>query len=244
MADVPLTQAHYLLCPMVTPLITAKRDFVETGMPAAWVMPASMDPPLFAVSLSPERFTYRIIIESGFFAINLLDIEHVEKLSLAGDVSGRFLREKLREVGFTPISTRRIPGVAVAEALAVIECKLEEVLDVGGDHDLLIGRAVDAYARRAFDGGIWNLREYKPVLYVGRKLIGGREHRVYSTTADEEKRIPMGERWRESLEARRVALRELDRLLNEASKKLKLDGVDVALMLLEKLKRIAGRRRI
>lgn len=56
------------------------------------------------------------------------------------------------------VSIRRIPRVALIEAVAVIECKLEEIVDVGGDHDLVVGRAVDAYAQRGLQAKDGTLR--------------------------------------------------------------------------------------
>lgn len=61
------------------------------------------------------------------------------------------------------------------------------------------------------------------------------------TALSEERLIPVAKKWREYYEAGRTASRELDKLLNEASKRLNLDKVDVAFVLLEKLKRVVGR---
>jgi len=62
-----------LLYPVVPVLVTAEHGGRVGGMLAAWWMQASFNPPLLAVAIAPERYTYKLVRESGVFAFNLLD---------------------------------------------------------------------------------------------------------------------------------------------------------------------------
>jgi flavin reductase (DIM6/NTAB) family NADH-FMN oxidoreductase RutF len=53
---------------MLTTLVTSSYKGKNAIMAAAWVTPVSYIPPRVGVAISPERFTYNIVKNSGFFA--------------------------------------------------------------------------------------------------------------------------------------------------------------------------------
>ncbi len=176
-----------LLYPVVPVLVTAEHGGRVGGMLAAWWMQASFNPPILAVAIAPERYTYKLVRESGVFAFNLLDFRHVEKAPYLGDVSERFLPGKLEKAGFHVIQGEALGAPIIAEAAAAVELRLVKVVEAG-DHDIFLGEAVAAYAVDDFSGGMWRLKSYRPLMYLGRTRRPGPVYRVYLTPKSWERR--------------------------------------------------------
>ena len=169
-----------LLYPVVPVLVTAEHGGRVGGMLAAWWMQASFKPPILAVAIAPERYTYKLVRESGVFAFNLLGFEHVGTTPFLGDVSGRFLPDKLERAGLRVVRGEALGAPIVADAAAAVELRLVRVVEAG-DHDVFLGEAVAAYASEDFQGGMWRLEEYRPLMYLGRTRRPGPVRRVYLT---------------------------------------------------------------
>lgn len=177
---VDLGDLERLLYPVVPVLVTAEYGGRVGGMLAAWWMQASFNPPMLVVAIAPERYTYKLVRESGVFAFNLLDFSHVERTPYLGDVSERFLPGKLERAGFHVVRGEALGAPIVAEASAAVELRLVKVVEAG-DHDVFIGEAVAAYAVDDFSGGMWRLESYRPLMYLGRTRRPGPVYRVYLT---------------------------------------------------------------
>lgn len=103
-----------------------------------WLSQASFVPPLLMVALRRQSDVFQHLAESGAAAIHIVG-EHQQ------DIAWRFL--------FPPAAERasdeaRPCGGAPAPLLDVLpahlECGLERIVDVGGDHVVVILRVVDA----------------------------------------------------------------------------------------------------
>ena len=105
---------------------------------AAWIMQASFDPLLLAISINPDNASYELLHASGWFTVNILKQGQLDLARHFGTKSGRD-QDKL-----APVRTR--PGRAgspiLEDALAYFECELEGRTRAG-DHELVLGRVVD-----------------------------------------------------------------------------------------------------
>jgi flavin reductase (DIM6/NTAB) family NADH-FMN oxidoreductase RutF len=105
---------------------------------AAWIMQASFDPLLLAISINPDNASYELLHASGWFTVNVLKQGQLDLARHFGTKSGRD-QDKL-----APVRTR--PGRAgspiLEDALAYFECELEGRTRAG-DHELVLGRVVD-----------------------------------------------------------------------------------------------------
>ncbi|MCE4626183.1 MAG: flavin reductase family protein [Desulfurococcales archaeon] len=187
MRKVDLEVLERMLYPVVPVLVTAEYNGRVGGMLAAWWMQASFEPPLLAVAIAPERYTYKLVSKSRKFAFNLLDYRYVDRMPYLGDVSERFYKNKITRAGFHIIRGEALGVPIVAEASAAVELKLVDIVKAG-DHDIFIGEAVAAYAVEDFENGMWRLQEYKPLLYLGRTRRPGPVYRVYLTPKGWERR--------------------------------------------------------
>ncbi|MGZ8250174.1 flavin reductase family protein [Methylomagnum sp.] len=103
---------------------------------AAWVMPASFDPPMLALSINPNHTSCALLREGGCFSVNVLRRDQAD---LAAWFGAPRQADKLAAVAWRPGKN----GVPLLEdALAHFECQVVSEAPAG-DHALVVGRVVD-----------------------------------------------------------------------------------------------------
>ena len=138
-------KAGALLAPVPAVLIGAGCEIDgalrQNIMTAAWVGTVCSHPPMFSVSVRPERFSYEMIQRSGEFTINLTTRDLLKATDYCGVVSGRD-HDKWSEAHLT---IHKAEGMcyapAVAESPLYLACKVRHVLPLGS-HSMFIGEAV------------------------------------------------------------------------------------------------------
>ena len=68
---------------------------------AAWIMQASFDPLLLAISINPDNASYELLHASGWFTVNVLKQDQLDLARHFGTKSGRD-RDKLARVRIRP----------------------------------------------------------------------------------------------------------------------------------------------
>jgi flavin reductase (DIM6/NTAB) family NADH-FMN oxidoreductase RutF len=132
------------------------------GMTQSWVSQVSMEPVLIAISVDNKAVTNRLIREGGAFSVNLWDRSDTRvfvKFSKPAKRDGMTLNGRPVRIGET--------GVPIfEEAVAWIECRLHDTIDVG-THTLFLGEVVDT--------GFHDDREGTPVARIDdtRMKYGG-----------------------------------------------------------------------
>jgi len=153
-----------LIQPRLTVLITSSSKQGNAVMAAAWITPLSYIPPIIGVSIARDRFTYKIIKESKFFAVNILDFYYVDNIARAGSISGYKVDDKFEVCGLTAVPGLKTPINVVNEAIGILECKTLKIENYG-DHDFIVGEVLCGYAKKDFNT-YWLLEDYNPVFYV------------------------------------------------------------------------------
>ncbi len=105
---------------------------------AAWVMQASFDPLLLAVSINPSNASYEVLHASGWFTVNVLKRGQLELARRLGTTSGRD-DDKLQGIATRP---GRLGAPILTDALAYFECELMG-RSRAGDHELVLGQVRD-----------------------------------------------------------------------------------------------------
>ena len=105
---------------------------------AAWVMQASFDPLILAISINPGNASYELLHATGSFTINVLKQNQLDLARRLGTRSGRD-EDKLAGIRSHP---GRFGSPILEEALAYFECELMGRTRAG-DHELVLGRVVD-----------------------------------------------------------------------------------------------------
>ena len=133
-----IRDANRLLEPGPLGLLTSRFRSSDNVMTAAWMMPASLDPPLLAVAIHPGRLTHEFVSKSEFFAINIPTAELVVAVHQCGLRSGRE-GDKFIAAGLTPVDAMALELPLVDECVAHIECGVVDRAAFG-DHDLFIAQ--------------------------------------------------------------------------------------------------------
>ena len=163
----------------------------DTGKPnimtVAWGGICCSAPPLAAVSVRKERWTYDAICARKAFTINIPSADMAARTDFAGMASGG-KTDKFKELGLTPVRGEFADAPYVRECPMVLELSLHSATELGSQV-LFIGEIKDVKAEEScldengkpvlekldpliYDGGA---REYyRPGAVVGKAFSGGK----------------------------------------------------------------------
>jgi len=153
--EIPYKYIDRILYPAIPVAVTAEYNNRVGCMIAAWWTQISFNPFLIGVSIAPERYTYKLIKKSKRFGLNFIDFRYITKLPYLGDVSERFMKNKVLKSGFTIFRGKALNIPLLNESSASIEMELKDIFKCG-DHDLFVGKVVKAYASQDFVRGLGN----------------------------------------------------------------------------------------
>ncbi len=119
-------------------VVTVRAKDKINGMTAAWVSQVSFKPAYLMVAIAPQRYTYGLIQESGYFCLNALKEGQIDLAKHFGFKSGR-QEDKFQGIDF--LSALKGSPV-LKEAFAYYECEVVSTCEAG-DHVLFIGEVVD-----------------------------------------------------------------------------------------------------
>ena len=132
----------------------------------AWTGILCSDPAIVYISVRPERYSRRIIRESGEFVINLT----TEKLAYATDFcgvrSGRDV-DKWKECNLTPMEATKVYAPIIAESPVNIECKVMKMERLGS-HDMFMAEviAVDVSEEFVDEKGRFDINACKLITFA------------------------------------------------------------------------------
>jgi flavin reductase (DIM6/NTAB) family NADH-FMN oxidoreductase RutF len=152
---VPYEKAEAQKFPEQVAVILAKDDKgMCNPVTVGWIMPVSMEPPMWAFSLAKVRYSLEAIRHSKEFVISLPSEAMTEATTFYGTHSGRQM-DKLKEFPVETQPAASIDGVLLSGAVANFECTLEAEY-ITGDCVTVVGRVVASHmhaepsVRRAF----------------------------------------------------------------------------------------------
>lgn len=109
------------------------------AMVANWVMQASFQPRLIAIGLQKTCYTHGLLEQGGSFAINIFAQEDSE--AVMPFTKGRSKNpDKMKGAEYSEAPVTGCP--VLAGAAAFVECRVMQIVDIGGDHDIVIGEVV------------------------------------------------------------------------------------------------------
>ncbi len=128
---------------------------------AAWVTQVSFQPPLLALAIHPEHASYGLLVESGAFAVSVLERGRLDLARAFGTRSGRDA-DKLAGILWRAAGSG---APVLEESVAFFDCRVVS-RHPAGDHELVIGRVVDGAVLRP---------DAAPMLYVETGDLDGSE---------------------------------------------------------------------
>ena len=161
------TDARRLLGGGPVTLVSTAWHGAHNVMPAVFVTPLSIDPPLVGLAVHPARHTHDMIKFSEEFALSIPTRALLHHVQYLGSVSGNEL-SKLELTRLPTFRARRVQAPLLEGCCGWIECGVEDAYRIG-DHTFFVGKVVAASVEQdAFDG-TWLLDdpEERPVHYLG-----------------------------------------------------------------------------
>lgn len=120
---------------------TTKDGDDVNAMVVNWVSQMSYAPRLVAVGIQKSCYSRGLVEAGGVFGLNLF--LQVDSDAIMGITSGRARKpDKMDNADYSVAPETGVP--VLAGAAAYIECKLAQIVDVGGDHDIVVGEAIHA----------------------------------------------------------------------------------------------------
>lgn len=101
-------------------LITAGTEEACNTMTASWgAMGVMWGKNAVTVYIRPQRYTKEFVDQEGTFTISVLKEEYRKALAYCGKVSGKDVKDKIREAGLTPYPVEGTVGIAEADLMLV-----------------------------------------------------------------------------------------------------------------------------
>ena len=168
-----------MLCPVPAVMVSCCGK-AENARPniitVAWAGTVNSQPPMVSISVRKERFSYKMIVESGEFVINMVDAAHCRELDWCGVKSGRDF-DKFAEMKLTPMPAEGMKyAPAIAECPGYLSCRVRSVEPLGC-HDMIIGEVVGVALKE-------NLFNEDGSLHLERAGLVCYNHGVYQRAAD------------------------------------------------------------
>lgn len=130
--------------------ITSRNGDDVNIMVANWVSQVSFEPRLVALGLQKTSYTHGVIEQGRVFAINIFRAEDSEIIMPFCKSRAKF-PNKVAEAMFTPAPQTGCP--VLEGAAAYIEFKVTQIVDTGGDHDIVVGEPVGAEILKLSEAG-------------------------------------------------------------------------------------------
>jgi flavin reductase (DIM6/NTAB) family NADH-FMN oxidoreductase RutF len=145
--------------PMRTYLLTALDKNGKTNIITVdWLTVLSRKPSLIGVSISPKRYSHKLIMSSKEFIINVPDISMANETLACGKLSGETF-DKFKKLRLKKSPSRTLKTLIIKDCVAFVECKVKDFKKYG-DHTLFVGSIQASYAKEGF------LKEFKPILHM------------------------------------------------------------------------------
>jgi flavin reductase (DIM6/NTAB) family NADH-FMN oxidoreductase RutF len=138
--------------------LTTAHEVRINAMISSWVSQVSYDPPMIAIAVHPNRYTHKLIENSGAFAVHVL--KKTQK-NLVTRFMGSDPDKKLEGIDWQAGKTG---SPILKDCAAWFECKLNDRIQAG-NHTLFFGEVIDAMT--VSDEAVLTTREYRGQ-YIGK----------------------------------------------------------------------------
>lgn len=124
-----------MVYPLPAVMVSAGNEQGETNiLTIAWTGTICTNPAMLYISVRPERYSYQMIKESGEFVVNLTTEKLAKATDYCGVRSGRDV-DKWKEMHLTRGEANALSYAPIIEECPVnIECKVEEIKELGSHH--------------------------------------------------------------------------------------------------------------
>jgi flavin reductase (DIM6/NTAB) family NADH-FMN oxidoreductase RutF len=140
MSDDPIKDVLRML-PYGFYAITSKNDSDVNAMVGTWLTQASFEPRLIVFALQKSAYSHQLISQGRVFTVNLFNGKNEDAIK-PFTKSYEKDPDKLRGVEYNLTPETGCP--ILPNTSAWLECRVQQIVDIGGDHDLVVGEVVGA----------------------------------------------------------------------------------------------------
>ena len=168
---IPLTKAHGLINHGPVVLVTSFYKGRPNVQTVAWNMPLDFDPARVAVVIGRDNYSYKCILSTGQFVLNIPNAGLLKKVIQCGSVSGRKV-DKFKKFGLTPVPAEKVKPPLIKECIGHLECVLIDKA-AARKYDLFLGEVKVAWVEKdAFeDKWLVNKKIAKTLHHLGGKYF-------------------------------------------------------------------------
>ena len=159
-------KAGNMLYPLPVVMVTVRdRAGKANIITVAWAGTVCTNPPMLSISVRPERYSHRALMETKEFVVNLTTEKLVRATDYCGVRSGRDV-DKFKAAGLTETPAEKVGAPLIEESPVNIECKVKEIRHLGS-HDLFVADVVAVNADEAYmnEKGKFELSKANPIVY-------------------------------------------------------------------------------
>jgi flavin reductase (DIM6/NTAB) family NADH-FMN oxidoreductase RutF len=136
-SNLPEAYAKVHMPSKVTMAVSQKPDGNDNLITLEWFMRTSIDPPMFAISIGHNRYSYECLQDVRYFNLVFPGKSQKQLLALAGSQSGRDIDKFVAgQVEHFPGKLHKLP--ILKDAAACFECEIVSQVK-SGDHTIFVG---------------------------------------------------------------------------------------------------------
>ncbi|GAB6189096.1 flavin reductase family protein [Marinitoga arctica] len=139
----------------VASIVTMNSKGKLNGITVAWITRVSINPPMIAISIGKQRYSYNLLENTDKFGVCILSKKQKELAKFFGSKSGKNMN-KFEHVDYE-LSSNGIPKLK--DIVAFFECEIVSKAEAG-DHVIYIGKIINQEM----------LKTEEPLLYGEHKL--------------------------------------------------------------------------
>lgn len=148
--------AYRLLNPGAVVLVSGGDSQGDGVFAVTWNMPVRKNPGTVALLSGKRHWTYAFIERTGELGINIPDASLTDAVYGCGTTSGHKGVDKWTRFGITRQAPTHIQAPLVEECIATLECKVEQIVDLGASA-LIVAQVLEAKADpRHYPKGSWS----------------------------------------------------------------------------------------
>lgn len=132
-----------MIYPLPAVMVSCGDQAKSNIITVAWTGTICTNPPMTYISIRPERYSYNLIKQKGYYVINLTTKKLLKATDFCGVRSGRDCN-KFKEMQLNSIFTSETGCPMIEESPVNIECKVKEIIQLGSHH-MFISDVINVY---------------------------------------------------------------------------------------------------
>jgi flavin reductase (DIM6/NTAB) family NADH-FMN oxidoreductase RutF len=154
-----------LICTTPTVLVGALVENKPNFMAVAWCGVANSTPPMVSVAIRPQRYTFRGILKTREFSVNVPSVDLVKEADYCGMVSGAKV-DKVAVCGFKIFYGTLKNAPLIDQCPVNLACKVVHIIELG-THQLVIGKVEETHVTdTCLNDGRPDFKQIKPFVYA------------------------------------------------------------------------------